>query len=126
MTESTLHDNNDFQAGVGAGPPGFEVLQKTRSNTLTRADITDAVQREADLPKAEASFVVAQILNLMAEAIERGENVKISSFGTFLIREKAPRMGRNPKTGVEAVICKRRVLTFRSSTKLRDRVNGTR
>jgi len=68
--------------------------------------------------------LVEQVLDLVADALEQGENVKISGFGTFVLRDKSERVGRNPKTGIEVPITPRRVLTFRPSQSLRDRVAG--
>jgi len=69
--------------------------------------------------------MVESILGHMCEALSKGENVKISGFGTFLLRDKGERVGRNPKTGVEVPITPRRVMTFRASQMLKDRVSGT-
>ncbi|KMS62197.1 MULTISPECIES: integration host factor subunit alpha [Sphingobium] len=94
------------------------------SGTLTRADLAESVNRHIGLSRAEAAALVESILDHMADALERGENVKISSFGTFVLRDKNQRMGRNPKTGVEVPIEPRRVLTFRASQAMRDHVAG--
>jgi integration host factor subunit alpha len=90
--------------------------------TLTRADLADALQREVGLSRADSSKLVEEILDYMCEALARGENVKISGFGTFVLRDKGQRIGRNPKTGVEVPIEPRRVLTFRASQMMRDRI----
>ena len=90
--------------------------------TLTRADLAESLNRHVGLSRAEAAALVESILDHMSVALERGENVKISSFGTFVLRDKTQRMGRNPKTGVEVPIQPRRVLTFRASQTMRDRV----
>ncbi len=66
--------------------------------------------------------MVESILDLMSVALEKGKNVKISGFGTFLLRDKAQRIGRNPKTGVEVPITPRRVMTFRASQMLKERI----
>jgi integration host factor subunit alpha len=95
------------------------------NGTLTRADLAESVNRHIGLSRAEASGIVESILDHMSEALARGENVKISSFGTFVLRDKNERMGRNPKTGVEVPIDPRRVLTFRASQSMRDRVSGS-
>ncbi|MBA4761902.1 integration host factor subunit alpha [Sphingomonas sp.] len=93
--------------------------------TLTRADLADALHRDVGLSRADAARLVEQILGHMCEALAKGENVKISGFGSFVLRDKGERVGRNPKTGVEVPIAPRRVLTFRASQMLRDRiVNG--
>jgi integration host factor subunit alpha len=91
-------------------------------NTLTRADIADAINRRLGFSRAESLGLVESILRHMCEALAEGENVKISGFGTFLLRDKAERVGRNPKTGVEVPITPRRVLTFRASQMLKDRI----
>jgi integration host factor subunit alpha len=93
-------------------------------STLTRADLADAMNRKLGFSRAEALSMVEAILGHMGDALEKGENVKISGFGTFLLRDKAERIGRNPKTGVEVPITPRRVLTFRASQMLKDHVSG--
>lgn len=90
--------------------------------TLTRADLSDALQREVGLSRANSAKLVEEILDHMCDALARGENVKISGFGTFVLRDKGQRIGRNPKTGVEVPIAPRRVLTFRASQMMRDRI----
>ena len=90
--------------------------------TLTRADLAEAINRKLGLSRAESLAMVEEILDLMSDALATGENVKISGFGTFLLRDKSERVGRNPKTGVEVPITPRRVLTFRASQMLKDRV----
>jgi integration host factor subunit alpha len=93
-------------------------------NTLTRADLAEAINRKLGLSRTDSLTMVESILDLMTGALETGENVKISGFGTFLLRDKSERIGRNPKTGVEVPIVPRRVLTFRASQMLKDRVAG--
>ena len=90
--------------------------------TLTRADLAEAINRKLGLSRADSLTMVEEILDLMSDALAAGENVKISGFGTFLLRDKSERIGRNPKTGVEVPITPRRVLTFRASQMLKDRV----
>jgi integration host factor subunit alpha len=90
--------------------------------TLTRADLSEEVHREIGLSRADSAAVVEQVLEYMCSALAKGENVKISGFGSFILREKGQRIGRNPKTGVEVPIAPRRVLTFRASQMLRDRI----
>ncbi|MDF0542057.1 integration host factor subunit alpha [Sphingobium sp. H39-3-25] len=92
------------------------------NGTLTRADIADSLNRHVGLSRAESAAIVESILEKISLALERGENVKISSFGTFVLRDKAERVGRNPKTGIEVPIEPRRVLTFRASQSMRERV----
>ncbi len=93
--------------------------------TLTRADIAELLNKQVGLSRAESAELVEQVLDLVTEALETGENVKISGFGTFVLRDKNERIGRNPKTGIEVPITPRRVLTFRPSQTLRDRVSGS-
>lgn len=92
------------------------------AGTLTRVDLADALHREVGLSRMDSSRLVEQILGHLCEALANGENVKISGFGTFVLREKGERIGRNPKTGVEVPIAPRRVLTFRASQMMRERI----
>jgi len=90
--------------------------------TLTRMDLNEAVFREVGLSRNESADLVESVLRHMSNAMVKGEQVKISSFGTFSLRDKNARIGRNPKTGDEATIAPRRVLTFRPSNLLKERV----
>lgn len=92
------------------------------TGTLTRADLADAIHREVGLSRADSAQMVEDILTHMCAALANGENVKISGFGTFVLRDKGERVGRNPKTGVEVPIARRRVLTFRASQMMRGRI----
>ena len=94
----------------------------TTTGTLTRADLAEALHRQIGLARADSAKVVEQILTHMCESLSNGENVKISGFGTFVLRDKGERVGRNPKTGVEVPIAPRRVLTFRASQMMRERI----
>ena len=96
--------------------------RKPPASTLTRADLAEALHRQVGLSRADSSQIVEQILRHMCEALSNGENVKISGFGTFMLRDKGERLGRNPKTGEEVPIAPRRVLTFRASQTMRDRI----
>jgi integration host factor subunit alpha len=91
-------------------------------NTLTRMDLSDAIVRNVGLSRNESAEMVESVLDYMSDALVDGDQVKISSFGTFSIRDKVARVGRNPKTGEEVPISPRRVLTFRPSHLLKDRV----
>ena len=91
--------------------------------TLTRADLADTINRKLGFSRAEALDLVEAILRHMCEAMSKGENVKISGFGSFILRDKRERVGRNPKTGIEVPITPRRVMTFRASQKLKDRIS---
>ena len=90
--------------------------------TLTRADLAETINRKMGLSRAESLDLVEAILDKMGVALEGGENVKISGFGSFILRDKRERVGRNPKTGVEVPITPRRVMTFRASQLLKDRI----
>ena len=98
------------------------MLMTSDIGTLTRADLAEALHREVGLSRADSGELVEQILACMCESLSDGENVKISGFGTFVLRDKGERVGRNPKTGVEVPIAPRRVLTFRASQMMRDRI----
>lgn len=91
-------------------------------STLTRMDLAEAVFREVGLSRQESAALVESVLTHISDALVRGEQVKISSFGTFSIRDKTERIGRNPKTGEEVPITPRRVLSFRPSQLMKDRV----
>src|SRR5690349_21799605 len=98
--------------------------RKPEVGTLTRADLSDVVHREIGLSRAESATIVERILHHMCAALSDGQNVKISGFGSFTLRDKGERVGRNPKTGVEVPIAPRRVLTFRASQIMRERIAG--
>jgi len=92
--------------------------------TLTRADLAEAVVRKVGLPRNESQDLVELVLNEISTALAQGEAVKLSSFGSFGIRQKGERIGRNPKTGKEVPITPRRVLVFRPSNIMKDRINA--
>lgn len=91
---------------------------------MTKAEIVESVHRKVGLSKKDSAEVVESLFELMREQLEQGVQIKISGFGNFNIRQKGPRRGRNPKTGTEIEISARKVLTFRPSQILRDKVNG--
>jgi len=95
------------------------------SRTITRQQLTEAVYQEVGLSRNESAELVEAILNEISDAIARGEPVKISSFGSFTVRQKRERIGRNPKTGEEVPILPRRVLVFRPSHVLKNRINNS-
>ena len=100
-----------------------EILGDNMSDkTLTRMDLSDAVHTQVGLSRNESADLVESVLQHISDALVAGESVKISSFGTFSIRDKAARVGRNPKTGEEVPIHPRRVLTFRPSHLMKDKV----
>ncbi len=92
--------------------------------TVTRAQLSEAGYQEGGLSRNESADLVETVLNEVADALERGEMVKISSFGSFSVRQKGRRIGRNPKTGEEVPILPRRVLVFRPSHVLKNRINA--
>jgi integration host factor subunit alpha len=101
----------------------FGRMDSMRSvGTLTRADLAETINRKMGFSRAESLDLVEAILGKMCEAMASGENVKISGFGSFVLRDKKERVGRNPKTGIEVPITPRRVMTFRASQKLKERI----
>jgi integration host factor subunit alpha len=93
-------------------------------STITRSHLAEKIYAEVGLSRNESADLLEAVLSRMAVALENGESLKISGFGTFSVRQKGRRIGRNPKTGVEVPILPRRVLVFRPSQSLRARVNG--
>jgi integration host factor subunit alpha len=94
-------------------------------SAVTRADLTEAVYRRAGLSRAESARLVELVLQEITDCLERGEAVKLSSFGSFVVRNKGPRTGRNPKTGIAVLISSRRVMVFKPSDVLRKRLAST-
>ncbi|HKQ95974.1 MAG TPA: integration host factor subunit alpha [Aestuariivirgaceae bacterium] len=92
--------------------------------TLTRADLSESVHRQVGLSRTESADLVKLILDTMTDSIVSGDSIKLSSFGTFLVRHKTGRVGRNPKTGQEVPITPRRVLVFRPSQVMKNVING--
>jgi len=93
--------------------------------TVTRAHLSEAVYQEVGLSRNESADLVELVLAQIADSLALGDTVKLSSFGSFSVRKKGGRMGRNPKTGEEVPIKPRRVLVFRPSHVLKERINGT-
>lgn len=91
--------------------------------TVTRADLGEAVYQEVGLSRNESADLLESVLEYMAQALVDGETVKVSSFGSFSVRQKGQRIGRNPKTGEEVPILPRKVLVFRPSQVLKSRIN---
>ena len=91
---------------------------------MTKADVVEEVYERVGISKQEAARLTEMFLDIMKEALEKGEKVKISGFGNFVVREKRSRRGRNPQTGEEITITPRRVLTFKSSPLLKQALNG--
>lgn len=94
------------------------------SRTITRADLAEAVYEEVGLSRNESSELVETVIEEISNALIKGESVKISSFGSFAVKGKGERIGRNPKTGIEVPISPRKVLVFKASHVLKDRING--
>jgi integration host factor subunit alpha len=92
--------------------------------TLTRADLSEAVHRQIGLSRSESADLVKSVLDMMSDTLVTGQSVKLSSFGTFMVRSKNGRVGRNPKTGEEVPITPRRVLVFRPSQVMKNIING--
>lgn len=82
---------------------------------MTKADLADSIYEKVGLPKKEAAEIIETLFDLMKNVLADGESIKIAGFGTFLVRKKGARKGRNPKTGVEIEISQRRVVTFKPS-----------
>ncbi len=93
------------------------------ARTVTRADLSEAVYQEVGLSRKESAQLVDSVLHEISDALVRGETIKLSSFGSFMVRQKGERVGRNPKTGEEFPILPRRVFVFRASPALKSRIN---
>ena len=94
------------------------------TRTIPRADLSEAVYQKVGLSRAESAELVETFLREISDTITKGETVKLSSFGSFVVRSKGERIGRNPKTGVEVPITPRRVMVFKPSNILKARING--
>ena len=101
------------------------LLSLPTMRTVTRAQLAETIYAQVGLSRNDSAELLETVLERMSSALEAGESVKISGFGTFAVRQKGRRIGRNPKTGVEVPILPRRVLTFRPSQVLKAHVNGT-
>ncbi len=97
----------------------------SNGKTLTRADLAEAVFKKVGLPRNESAELVETVIREVVGCLERGENVKLSSFGSFGVRDKRERVGRNPKTGDIVPITPRRVLVFRASNIMKERINSS-
>ena len=94
--------------------------------TLNKADLTDAIYNQLDLPKTKSAQVIDSLLEIIKSTLANGEDVLISGFGKFCVKEKGKRRGRNPHTGEELMLGERRVVRFKCSGVLREKVNGRR
>ena len=91
--------------------------------TITRADLCESVYRKVGLSRSESAELVESFLHEVSESLVKGDSVKLSSFGSFMVRSKNERIGRNPKTGEEVPISPRRVLVFKPSNVMKDKIN---
>ena len=99
-------------------------MDRSAATTVTRAHLAEAIYAEVGLSRNESAGLLEAVLDLMAGALANGDPVKIAAFGTFVVRQKGMRVGRNPKTGIEVPIKPRKVLSFRPSQVLKGRMNG--
>jgi len=113
-------ESSNFASRVALGEKGALIMRSV--GTLTRADLAETINRKMGLSRAESLDLVESILDHMSGALAKGENVKVSGFGSFVLRDKNERIGRNPKTGIEVPITPRRVMTFRASQLLKQRI----
>ncbi len=95
-------------------------------NATTKAHISETIRESLDIPKSQAAAIVENLLGIIKGTLKNGEDVMISGFGKFCVRKKKERRGRNPATGEDLILRPRKVVTFKCSGKLRDRVNGKR
>jgi integration host factor subunit alpha len=106
--------------------PAVSSLARKRRTAVTRVELIEAVYRKVGLSRAESANLVELVIKEISECLERDETVKPSSFGSFVVRSKGPRTGRNPKTGVEVPIAQRRVMVFKASDTLKKRLAAGR
>jgi integration host factor subunit alpha len=101
-----------------------ETREQSHPRTLTRVDLAEAVYQHVGLSRKESAALVQAVLTELSDRLVEGESVKLSSFGSFVVRAKGERIGRNPKTGIEVPITERRVMVFKPSNVLKARING--
>lgn len=129
MNKPDLHLTTDTGEAPGSKPranmPADPLANgSARSRTITRVDLAEAVYQQVGLSRKESALLVEMVLEELSNSLVAGASVKLSSFGSFVIRHKGERIGRNPKTGVEVPITERRVLVFKPSNVLKARING--
>lgn len=112
------------ELGLSVAEHTVNASQRTAQRTVTRVNLAEAVYRCVGLSRRESANLVQSVLDELADALIRGESIKLSSFGRFLVRAKSERIGRNPKTGIEVPITQRRVMVFKASNVLKARING--
>ena len=108
----------------GAMQSEYELKPAASAQTVTRVDLAEAVYRQVGLSRKESAGLVEMVLAEISERLALGESVKLSSFGSFVVRDKGERVGRNPKTGIEVPIMQRRVLVFKPSNVMKALING--
>lgn len=113
--DAAARPNNDERGMLGA---------ESRARTITRVDLAEAVYQQVGLSRKESAALVEMVLDEFMDRLVAGDAVKLSSFGSFMIRHKRKRLGRNPKTGVEVPITERRVLVFKPSNLLKAKINN--
>lgn len=120
---------NQHTAGAGCGDNrvepgmGYNITEGASSMSLTKAQIVENIQDQTGLTKIKATETVETLLEIIKSSLSTGENVLVSGFGKFCVKEKKQRKGRNPATGAEMMLDERRVVTFKCSGKLRDKIN---
>jgi integration host factor subunit alpha len=104
----------------------LDIIEKKEHKimTLTKAQMVESIQNQTGFPKTRSSEIVETLLEIIKSTLESGEDVLVSGFGKFNVREKKERKGRNPSTGEDMMLSPRKVVTFNCSGKLRDRING--
>jgi len=112
------------ELGLSVAERTVDASQRAVQRTVTRVDLAEAVYRCVGLSRKESAILVQSVLDELADALIGGESIKLSSFGRFLVRAKSERVGRNPKTGIEVPITRRRVMVFKPSNVLKARING--
>ncbi len=124
MAKSELSARSDTPGPASGGNSGNS--KPHGLHTVTRVNLAEAVYQQVGLSRKESAALVEMVLDEMTKKLVAGESVRLSSFGSFSVRHKGQRVGRNPKTGVEVPIKERRVLVFKSSNLLKARINGQR
>ena len=114
----------DIEPPKPARRPPPSAMTSDATQTVTRVDLAEAVYRRVGLSRKESASLVEMVLSEIVDHLAVGETVKLSSFGSFVVRDKGERIGRNPKTGVEVPIMQRRVLVFKPSNVLKAHMNG--
>jgi integration host factor subunit alpha len=122
VATASIVSHHKKKSADDCGEARFQMAGKT----LTRADLAEAVVKKVGLPRNESQDLVELVLSEISGSLAQGDSVKLSSFGSFGIRQKGQRVGRNPKTGKEVPITPRRVLVFRPSNIMKDRINSGR